>query len=78
MEQRYSPIEKEMLAVTWSVEKFHRYTYWRHTMIRSDHKPLERIIIKPLKDIPRRLQGFQLRLQNYDIAIQYKQDLSNT
>ena len=29
-------------------------------------------MLKPLKDIPRRLQGFQLRLQNYDITIQYK------
>ena len=29
-------------------------------------------MIKPLKDIPRRLQGFRLRLQNYDITVQYK------
>ena len=26
-EQRYAPIQKEMLAVTWSVEKFQQYTY---------------------------------------------------
>eukprot|EP00112_Aurelia_sp_Birch-Aquarium-sp1_P017483 Seg4058.2 transcript_id=Seg4058.2/GoldUCD/mRNA.D3Y31 product="hypothetical protein" protein_id=Seg4058.2/GoldUCD/D3Y31 len=29
-------------------------------------------MIKPLKDIPRRLQGFRPRLQNYDINVQYK------
>ena len=58
-EQRYAPIEKEMLAITWSVEKYHQYTYGRQTTVKSDHKPLERIMIKPLKDIPRRLQGFR-------------------
>lgn len=29
-------------------------------------------MIKSLKDIPRRLQGFRLRLQNYHITVQYK------
>ena len=61
-----------MLAITWSVEKYHQYTYGRQTTVKSDHKPLERIMIKPLKDIPWRLHGFRLRLQNYDITVQYK------
>eukprot|EP00794_Sanderia_malayensis_P013058 gene13058-14400_t len=29
-------------------------------------------MMKPLTDIPRRLQGFRRRLQNYDITVQYK------
>eukprot|EP00794_Sanderia_malayensis_P016489 gene16489-18129_t len=29
-------------------------------------------MIKPLKDVPRTLQGFRLRLQNYNITVQYK------
>ena len=40
-ERRYAQIEKEMLAIVFSLEKFHQYTYGRHVKIQSDHKPLE-------------------------------------
>ena len=40
-ETRYAQIEKELLAVVWGLEKFHQYTYGRHSTIESDHKPLE-------------------------------------
>ena len=38
----------------------------------SDHKPLETIFGKPLATAPRRLQKMFMRLQLYDIDIQYK------
>ena len=71
-ETRYAQIEKEMLAVCYSLEKFHQYTFGRHTRIDSDHKPLESIIKKPLSKAPKRLQGMLLRAQQYDIEIVYK------
>ena len=54
-EQRYAQIEKEMLAIVFSLEKFNQYTYGRHVKIQSDHKPLESILKKSLACAPRRL-----------------------
>lgn len=62
-ERQYTQIEKEMLAIIFSLEKFHQYTYRCHVKIQSDHKPLESILQKPLACAPRRLQGMMLRLQ---------------
>ena len=71
-EQRYAQIEKEMLAIVFSLEKFHQYTYGRHVKIQSDHKLLESILQKPLACAPRRLQGMMLRLQKYDYEVRYE------
>lgn len=66
-EERYAQIEKEMLAIVFSLEKFHQYTFGRPVTVRSDHKPLESILKKPLSSAPRRLQGMMMRLQKYNI-----------
>ena len=71
-ETRYAQIEKEMLAIVFSLDKFHQYAFGRHTTVDSDHKPLEAILRKPLANAPRRLQGMMLRIQDYDIAVRYK------
>ena len=59
IESHYAQIEKEMLAIVFSVEKF------------TDHKPLESIVKKPLHRAPKRLQGMMIRLQKYDLEIRY-------
>ena len=33
IERNYAPIEKEMLAIVWSVEVFHQYTYGHNTKV---------------------------------------------
>ena len=71
-EQRYAQIEKEMLAIVFSLEKFNQYTYGRHVKIQSDHKPLESILKKSLACAPKRLQGMMMRLQKYDYEVQYE------
>ena len=71
-EKRYAQIEKEMLAIVFSLEKFHHYTYGRQVTVFSDHKPLEMIFKKPLAAIPRRLQGMRMRLPTYDIEVIYQ------
>ena len=68
----YAQIEKELLAIVFGVERFHQYTYGRRVVVDSDHKPLETIFGKPLASAPRRLQKMFMRLQRYDIDIQYK------
>ena len=71
-ETRYAQIEKEMLAVVFSLKKFDQYVYGRKTTVLSDHKPLEAIAKKPLRSAPRRLQGMLLKAQRYDIEIVYQ------
>ena len=71
-EQRYAQIEKECLAICFSLERFHQYTYGRKVTVLSDHKPLESIVRKPLYKAPPRLQKMMMRLLKYDIDIKYK------
>ena len=54
-ERRYAQIERECLAIVFSLEKFHQYYFGRKTIIPSDHKPLEATIKKPLYKAPKRL-----------------------
>ena len=71
-EHGYVPIEKELLAVVYGMERFHHYTYGRKVIVHSDHKPLESITRKPLHKAPKRLQRMLLRLQDYEISLQYQ------
>ena len=70
-ETRYAQIEKELLAVLFSLEKFHQYIYGTHVDIESDHKPLEIITQKQLCQAPPRLQRMLLQLQRYDYTLRY-------
>ena len=71
-ETRYAQIETAMLAIVFSLEKFHKCTFGRPVIVRSDHKPLESILKKPLSSAPRRLQGMIMRLQKYNIDVRYE------
>ena len=64
-ETRYAQIEKELLAVVFSFQKFHQYVYGKEALVESDHKPLEMIVKKPLVTAPPRLQHMLLQLQKY-------------
>ena len=70
-ETRYSTIEKEMLAIVFSLEKWHQFTYGRHVIVNSDHKPLQAITRKTLDRAPKRLQGMLVRALAYDIDVHY-------
>ena len=54
-ESRYVQIEKEMLAIVFSVEKFNDFTFGRRTVVHTDHKPIESIFMKPLHRAPFRM-----------------------
>lgn len=69
---RYAQIEKELLAIVFSCERFHQYIYGRTDVtVQSDHKPLESIFKKSLGSVPTRLQRMMLRIQSYDIKVVY-------
>ena len=71
-EQRYSQIEKELLAQVFGLEHNHHYTFGRRVILWIDHKPLVSIYKKPLASAPKRLQRLLLRLQQYDVDLKYK------
>ena len=72
-ESRHANIERELLAaVVYGCERFHTYIYGRGVIVQTDHKPLESIHLKHLMAAPPRLQKMLLRLQRYNITIQYK------
>ena len=60
-----------MLAVVFGCTRFHTYIYGKRCTIQSDHKPLSMIILKNIVSAPTRLQRMLLRLQSYDIDIEY-------
>lgn len=72
-QRRYAQVEKELLAIVFACERFHQYIFGKEKVIvESDHKPLESIFKKPLMSVPARLQRMMLRLQHYDLVVQYK------
>ena len=71
-ETRYAQIEKELLAIIYSLEKFNQYVCGLPVIVESDHKPLEMIQQKALAAAPKRLQAVLLRLQRYDVTVKYK------
>lgn len=70
-ERGYAQIEKECLAIVFGRERFHQYTCGRKLTFQSDHKPLKNIHRKPLHSAPKRLQRMLLRLQKYDLSVNY-------
>ena len=73
-ERNYAQIEKELglLAIVFSTERSHQYTYGRSDVVESDHKPLESILAKPLVFTPKRQQRMILRQQRYDLDVRYQ------
>ena len=39
-EESYATVEKECLALVWSIQKFQRYLYGKHFIVETDHQPL--------------------------------------
>ena len=72
-ESRYAQIEKEMLAITWSCDKFDQYLYGRDIVnIETDHEPLKSVFKKEIHKSPKRLQRMRLAPQKYNLDVQYK------
>ncbi|XP_064464136.1 uncharacterized protein K02A2.6-like [Ornithodoros turicata] len=74
-ETKYAQIEREALAIIFSVRKFHQYLWGRKFVLYTDHKPLT-VIFGPSRGIPvttaSRLQRWALILMSYSFDIQFK------
>ena len=70
-ETRYMNIERELLGVVGALEKFHYFTFGWPVVILTDHKPLIAISKKALVNAPTRLQRLLLRMNNYNIVLQW-------
>ena len=72
MQQKYTQIEKELMAIVYGCERFHYYIYGRRILVETDHKPLEAIFQKPLYQSPLQLQKMLMKLMRYDLEVKYR------
>ena len=75
-EQNYSTIEKELLAIVWSIRHFRPYLYGREFLIVTDNRPLK--WLENHKDLSSRLFRWRMDLEEYDYKIIYKQGKKKT
>ena len=76
-EQRYSNVERELLAIVFALERLNHYTFGRTITVQSDHQPLQSIWKKSIVSTSPRLQRLLLRLAHYDINIEFLQGKEN-
>lgn len=69
---RYAQIEKELLAITFGLNRFYQYIFGKTITVETDHLPLLSIFKKPLNKCPARLQRMLLQVQKFDIKLKYK------
>ncbi len=67
-----APIEGEMLAVLYGIQKFHTYLYGRKFIVESDHRPLQHIHKKNLGKAPPRLRDMLQAVSDYDFRLQWR------
>jgi hypothetical protein len=73
VETRYSPTEREALAIRWAVKKLRNLLLGapRFKVI-SDHKPLQYMFNKVSGDVPPRIERFIMDVQEFDYTVEYK------
>ena len=77
IEQRYSNIERELLAIVFVLERLNHYTFGRTITVQSDHQPLQSIWQKSIVSTSPRLQRLLLRLAHYDLNIEFLRGKEN-
>lgn len=75
-EQRYSTIEKELLAIVWACKYFRPYLFGRKFTIVTDHRPLTWLF--NLKEPNSKLVRWRLKLEEFDYKIVYKKGKLNS
>ena len=66
-EKAYATVEKECLALVWSIQKFQRYLYGKHFIVETDHQPL--LYLNKAKVSNARLMRWALLLQPYRYTV---------
>ena len=76
-EQRYSNIERKLLAIVFALERLNHYTFGRTITVQSNHQPLQSIWKKSIVSGSPRLQRLLLRLAHYDLNIEFLRGKEN-
>lgn len=76
VEQKYSQMEKEALAVVWRCEHFHMHPIGTKFDLFTDHKALEVIFTLTSKP-PASIEHWALQLQQYDFTVRYHKGEGN-
>ena len=74
-QQNYTTIEKELLVVVFSFEKFRSYLLLSKVIVYTDHAALKYLMAK--KDAKPRLIRKILLLQKFDVEIRDKKEVEN-
>ena len=74
-EKNYSVIEKECLAIVWSLQVFHVYLYGQKFSIETDHQPLS--WLGRMKNNNQRLTRWALSIQPYCFEMRHRSGSSN-
>ena len=68
-EQRYAVIERECLAIFYTLHRLARYLLGTRFILQTDHKPLQFLLQgRPMNS---RLYRWALSLQQFDFCIEY-------
>lgn len=71
--RKWAQIEKELLQIVFTCQRFHYLLYGREFTIESDHKPLEALVKRDIDDVTPRLQRmFMLLLKYPKMTVVYK------
>ena len=80
-EKNYSVLDKEALAIYWSVRKFYQYLAGQKFVIGTDHRPLT-TIFGERKGLPQmasgRLQRWAVYLSGFNYTIEHIKGVNNT
>ncbi|KAL8584885.1 hypothetical protein ACOMHN_037588 [Nucella lapillus] len=69
-EKRYAQIEKEALAIVWSLEHWADLLIGKTFHVETDHKPLVPLLsTKLIDELPIRIQRFRIRLLRFSFTI---------
>ena len=74
-EKQYSATELEALAVVAAIHHFLPYLFERHFSVVTDHQALKALIT--MTPLNKRLQGWALKLQNFDFSVVYRAGKEN-
>lgn len=71
-EERYSVIEKEMLAVVWAMTKFRQFLWGTRFLLKTDHKPLVKVLTSSgHAEATPRIAKMTLKLLDYVYDVEY-------
>jgi hypothetical protein len=71
VEQRYSQVEREGLAVVWACERLHFYLYTKEFDLNTDNKAIELIFGNVMSKPKARIQRWALRLLPYRFVVKH-------